>query len=249
MSTDPSVLRKWLPNVIQSLDPWMSESDIDRGTRWNMEISGQLEQAKIGIICLTPENLTAPWINFEAGALAKLGNSRVCTYLHDLAAQSVEFPLAQFQATKAEKEDTKKMLLDINKTLNDEGLPVEQLKDVFEKWWPELREALTHITQTPTAALPPQRSTQDVLEEIVSTIRENSHTQSTILTEVTIVRNALLTNREESYPWQEARRYWARQGNAVIQPLPGAIVGASEPPLALRAAYPEAQTGNKEPGK
>ena len=85
----------------------MSESDIDKGARWNSEISGQLEQADIGIICLTPENITAAWVNFEAGALAKLGGSRVCAYLHDLTEQGVKYPLAQFQSTKAEKEDTK----------------------------------------------------------------------------------------------------------------------------------------------
>lgn len=31
-------LREWLPKVIQSLEPWISASDIDKGSRWLKEI-------------------------------------------------------------------------------------------------------------------------------------------------------------------------------------------------------------------
>src|SRR5688572_14343462 len=82
-----TALRTWLPKVIQNLDPWMSDNDIDKGTRWASEISVQLHQSKIGIICLTPENIREPWVNFEAGALSKLEGSYVCTYLYELPTQ------------------------------------------------------------------------------------------------------------------------------------------------------------------
>jgi hypothetical protein len=36
------------------------------------EISKELEQSKIGIIAMTEENLTSPWIMFEAGAISKV---------------------------------------------------------------------------------------------------------------------------------------------------------------------------------
>jgi len=174
-------LRKWLPKVIQNLDPWMSEDDIDKGTRWGSEISAQLQQAKIGIICLTPENLPEPWINFEAGALSKLEGSYVCTYLLDLATQNVPYPLAQFQSTKADKEDTRKLLQTINKTQGDDGLSVEQLNEVFDKWWPDLNGEINQIVKAVTAPKPLKRSSEEVLEELVSTVRENTHAQSTVL--------------------------------------------------------------------
>ena len=76
-----NMLRDWLPNVIQAIKPWMSDVDIDKGSRWSKDIALQLEESKVGIICLTPENLEAPWILFEAGALSKsLEKTYVCPF-------------------------------------------------------------------------------------------------------------------------------------------------------------------------
>jgi hypothetical protein len=47
-----NTLREWLPNVIQFVDPWMSAEDIDKGIRWSSDVATQLEQARIGLICL-----------------------------------------------------------------------------------------------------------------------------------------------------------------------------------------------------
>jgi hypothetical protein len=96
-------LKEWLPNVIQVLEPWMSEDGIDKGVKWASELGVQLAQTKIGIVCLTPDNLDEPWINFEAGALSKLPDSHVCVFLFDVSEADVKFPLAQFQMTKAER--------------------------------------------------------------------------------------------------------------------------------------------------
>src|SRR5258708_35734875 len=76
-------LRKWLPIVLQAAKPGISSSDIDKGSRGLDEVGKALEGMKVGIICLTPENLTAEWILYEAGALSKTldAKTRVCTYL------------------------------------------------------------------------------------------------------------------------------------------------------------------------
>lgn len=66
-----SKLREWLPDVIQNIEPWMSRHDIKAGERWDKELSGELNDSKFGIICLTSDNYDAPWILFEAGALSK----------------------------------------------------------------------------------------------------------------------------------------------------------------------------------
>lgn len=51
-----TVLGNLISKVIQAAEPWIS-SDIDKGTRWQEEIGNHLEEAKVGIVCLTPENL------------------------------------------------------------------------------------------------------------------------------------------------------------------------------------------------
>lgn len=103
--------KDWISNVIQSIKPWMSSEDIEKGARWSTEIAEKLESCQIGVLCITKENFKEPWINFEAGALSKrLGESKVCTLLLDLKATDISGPLVQFQATPAiNKDEIKKI--------------------------------------------------------------------------------------------------------------------------------------------
>jgi len=68
----------------------MSSNDIEKGTRWRSGLANELEQASVSIICLTPENLEAPWINFKAGALSKQQEKGyVCTLLSKTEAAQI----------------------------------------------------------------------------------------------------------------------------------------------------------------
>jgi len=83
----------------------MSDRDLGAGQRWNEEISLRLKETNFGVICLTPENLEAPWLMFEAGALAKaLESARVIPVLLELRLSDLSFPLAQFQAVEANRD-------------------------------------------------------------------------------------------------------------------------------------------------
>ncbi len=63
-------LRDWLATLSESVEPYMSARDNEAGVRWNSVISGELERSDFGILCVTPTNLQAPWLLFEAGALS-----------------------------------------------------------------------------------------------------------------------------------------------------------------------------------
>jgi hypothetical protein len=167
-----AALHAWLKDVIQALEPWMSEKDIDKGAQWRSEISGELEDAKFGILCLTSENLSSTWLHFEAGAIAKtVGDTHVCPYLFDLRQADVGDPLAQFQLTNATKDDTLELIKTINRTLPAPNqLSEAALKKAFQRCWPELEEAFVQIRTTPSVA-PPKRSAEEILEEILWLVR------------------------------------------------------------------------------
>src|SRR5712692_5288094 len=142
-------LKVWLTDVMHVLEPWVSSEDIDKGARWSLQLAQGLQDTSVGIICLTPENLTAPWILFEAGALAKyVESSRVCTYLFHVRPADIDGPLASFQATEANKTDTLRLIRMLNGLLGEQARPDEQLRRAFEKWWPEFEAVLLRFQKT-----------------------------------------------------------------------------------------------------
>lgn len=172
-------LRDWLPNVIQRVEPFMSGEDIDRGSRWFSDIGTKLEDTHFGILCMTSQNLTAPWVLFEAGALSKnLGQSKVSPFLIGVKNSDLQGPLAQFNTTKAEKADVEKLVLSINKQMGTDGLPLGQVEKSFEKWWPDLEVSLEEASRNSQKPIPkdsPHRKNQsDILEELLRLSRSIS---------------------------------------------------------------------------
>ena len=187
-------LYEWLPKVIQVVRPWMSKPDIDKGSRWAEKLAEQLEKTSVGIICLTPENITAPWILFEAGAISKtVESSYACTYLFDLEHTEIELPLAQFQHTKAEKEDTKQLLGTINRALGTPGggppIVEAKLETIFEKWWSDLDNALNNVPPQKKGK-PPKRKQEDKIDDILRAVRRLEKAEGSYTVSLPRVRTA-----------------------------------------------------------
>jgi hypothetical protein len=168
-----NLLSDWLCCVIQASRPWISTRDLDRGSLWFGEINDQLKDTTVGIICLTQENKTRPWILFEAGALAKgLSTSRVCTLLVDLEPKDIEYPLAQFNHTFPTRESVLGLVKTLNGTLASNSLDNRILEQVFATYWPQFESRFAEILAT-TEAQPPSkpRPKEDVLGEILENTR------------------------------------------------------------------------------
>ena len=166
--------KNWLPSVIQAVKPYFSPEDIAKGTRWNSEISKELELSKIGILFITRENYNAPWIMFEAGSLAKsIDNSRVCPILFGLSPTDIDGPLTQFQAAEFSKDEIKRVILMINQQLDGFALDGKVLADVFEMWWPRLKEKVEEILKSdPVSSSKANiRKDREILEEILLLLR------------------------------------------------------------------------------
>jgi hypothetical protein len=168
---------EWLPMVVQSVKPWMSSYSIDKGSRGALEMAKALDGTKVGISCLTPENLTAPWILYEAGCLSKTidDSTRLCTYLlGGLRNQDIEPPLAQFQHTSPNEKETRALVHTINKAVGGEDpLSEKTLDAIFGQFWPRLESTLKTF---PAASAPvTKRSLEDMIAEILEYTRSETN--------------------------------------------------------------------------
>ncbi len=172
------IFREWLPSVLQYVKPYVSSEDIDKGTRWSTDIAKELEASTYGILCITKDNLDAPWVNFEAGALSKtIEKSKVSPFLLNIKRSEVQGPLLQFQSTILEQEDILKLMIGINKNATeDERLDENRLKKVFEVWYPQLQDQLSKLAQQPpmvNVSKPEEKNNIQnlILEEILELTR------------------------------------------------------------------------------
>ena len=172
------VLHHYLPLIIHVLEPWMSEEDAKKGARWHSEIAGQLEKAKCGILCMTPENLGSQWIHFEAGALSKITGSLVCPFLIGMKATDLRYPLAVFQNTIFTKEDSYHLIETLNDVCGGLALDSDRLKESFGTYWPKIKSELSEIEKKLAKPTEEKRTEVEVpvsgelIEELVRNSRE-----------------------------------------------------------------------------
>lgn len=171
------IFRDWLPSVIQNLEPYVSSEDIDKGARWSTDIAKELEDSTFGILCVTKDNLNAPWLSFEAGALSKtMDKAFVSPFLFDIKRSEVNGPILQFQSTIFEKEDIKKLIFSLNKACGDGGLKDNRLEKAFSVWYPTLETELNNLrgySEIEENDNNNEDNASTILEEILELSRDN----------------------------------------------------------------------------
>jgi len=180
------LLDLWLKDVLQ-VDTWLSCKDIDKGSFWFNEISDQLNNTCVGIICVTKSNKDKPWILFEAGALTKGITTtngitpRVCTFLIDLLPIDIEGPLSQFNHTLPEKNELWNLVHSLNQCLAEKALAIEKLQITFDKHWPKFNKKFKAIVCSNETQKTQKYLTDveihnyiDVLKRIINTLIQES---------------------------------------------------------------------------
>jgi hypothetical protein len=167
-------LRDWLPLVLHQVIPWVSSADIQAGERWGTSVANQLNETSFGIVCLTTDNLTAPWVLFEAGALAKTLNesTRVVPYLLELEPADIPpGPLAQFQAKTATYDGTLELVRSINSASAGESVPDDRIQKLFPVLWPKFADAKKTAPKV-RPLTPPARKSEEMIPDILDTVRD-----------------------------------------------------------------------------
>lgn len=174
------ILSKWLPSLINSLKVFYSPDDIEKGENWSTRLSKELSECNFGIICLTKENVLAPWINFEAGAVSKTLGSKVSAFLIDINPSDIKGPITRFQATRFEKNDFFKLVTSINNSME---YPVDTkiLENSFEVIWDRIENEIRGKIQESYISLKKNYETnnrkdyEDAIQEILQIVRELSN--------------------------------------------------------------------------
>ncbi|NED11288.1 toll/interleukin-1 receptor domain-containing protein [Streptomyces sp. SID9124] len=220
-------LQNWLPDVIQAIDPWISSRNIPQGSRPLPSIADELASCNFGIVCVTPENRSSEWINFEAGALSKmLDDSVVVPLLLDIEKAQVTGPLSQFQMTlSTARDEVFKLVSDMNGRLGDMALAPDRLDRSFDQNWPSLMKELGSITlrRDPQKLQPEkERSVDDLLEEVLLLARRQERRLADVESSIQIIRSrgdgtitsnrrALAADRQE-----EAEKNNRREENRIM---------------------------------
>ena len=149
-----SAIREWLPKILDPVEIWMSDGSISKGERWYNEIMDGLKNYQIGIMCLTPENYEAPWMNFEAGILhANSENPMICPLLLGMGKDDFKGPLREFQATVFEKEDFLKLIFSLNEKLREDSQVSEKIiENRYEKYWLLFKKEVEELSRTTISA-------------------------------------------------------------------------------------------------
>ncbi|MFB6533527.1 toll/interleukin-1 receptor domain-containing protein [Streptomyces noursei] len=195
----------WLPDVLQYINPWFSSLDISAGRRGVREIADELSETNFGIICVTPENQSSTWVNFEAGALSKqVEGSRVVPFLIGMKTTDLISPLSQFQAVIGNsKDEVQKLLFDINDASGGLAIPRERLERAFQRSWLEFENnmrSIGAISAMDNLSNTVQRSEADMTEEILLIVRQLEHRMAEI------ERYELRTDGTPRRPPREIRR-------------------------------------------
>jgi len=183
--TVAEALKRFLPRVMQAVHPFLSTQDIRSGQRWGSVIARRLESSQFGIICLTPENTTAPWVLFEAGALSKnVEQGHVVPFLLGLEPVDLTGPLAEFQGKKPTRDHLFDVVKDMNTALGEgRAVPPEILEEAFEQHWPGLEQAVrTAVQQLQDQGVRrTERTSEEILEEVVEATRGQRETLRLVL--------------------------------------------------------------------
>lgn len=162
--------KEWIPLVLQDAECFFSSEDIRAGQRWGTEIQAWLSETDFGVLCVTAENVKAPWLNFEAGALSKKLNdeSRVVPITLGFSPGNLDEPLKQFNGVEA----TRSGILKLMRSLAEVAGSKVDIERTFDRWWPDLEEKLNAIPELVEPVQPPEPPDQnELLAEIHGIVR------------------------------------------------------------------------------
>ncbi|CDP82945.1 MULTISPECIES: TIR domain-containing protein [Mycolicibacterium] len=174
-----TVWTELITEVFDGVAPFMSEENIGAGERGLAKIATELAGTGFGIIVVTQDNQHSQWLNYEAGALSKDVDDqtvRVAPSLVDFDRKNdVTGPLGQFQGTLLNEGGVEKILTELAKVIGVDETSVR--KRFHRAWADEYEDKFERAKATrPRPTKPAHRQTPEMLDEILTLVREIART-------------------------------------------------------------------------
>jgi hypothetical protein len=126
---------------------FVSDEDIASGSDWWNKIKRELKSCKIGIICITKENMSAPWIYFEAGTMVARGVPFVIPLLINCNFNALkETPLSTKHAVDFyDSAKFTKMVYDIYQAMGYSGKTKEDIAVLMKEYYVQLKNDISPV--------------------------------------------------------------------------------------------------------
>ena len=142
------LMKSWFEDLLVSIETFIS-SEIIGGRRWRHIITEELKNCSCGVIFITRDNQTNPWLMFEAGALSnRIDEALVIPILIDLKQAEVIDPLNSFQCRKFNKEGIFQVTRDIASYMQDKAPSKARLDKTMLYYWKSLEEDINKLHAT-----------------------------------------------------------------------------------------------------
>lgn len=112
-----NAMKAWLEERFSGAVRARVSTDIEKGAVWRDELERDLQDAQVGLLCITPEALSSSWVHYEAGVMARMFTrkgapaGRLYTFLLGTSELELNGPLSAFQSTNGEDErDTLRLI-------------------------------------------------------------------------------------------------------------------------------------------
>lgn len=150
-------LRDFLKVAHQQVRPFISSQDTRLGGLWHRQLGRELADSEHGILCITKDNVSAPWLLFEAGALSKTIIDSGALWLlpiDPMSPKELPSPVQHFQGSTPDEAGVYRLFQAINAKLGDSALDDSHLRQAFDRSWPEFATVLQQAQSTVAPARP-----------------------------------------------------------------------------------------------
>ena len=141
----------FVAEVLEDVDCIVSSKDFEYGRHWIEELEDALSGDAHGIIFLTKENFSSPWIHFEMGAISKTDKGLIIPILCDPAPLSITAPLKEYQHLTLKKNEIKKLVFQLRKACGMQLAENADTNQRFDKAWKKLKVHINKILSTKSA--------------------------------------------------------------------------------------------------